>query len=187
MADLGDFTRYVEQYQAATAADGDEPAAPQDTFTWFGQTIRIANDIGPMPFLQFADAASAGLGADDMDGLAAMYAMLRECIDERDFATFRTLATKNRVTGDALLEVVGGIIEAATGRPTVQPSSSLDGSPSTSTMSPSRSSSTVVDLPSLSTAEKVARDLRVAFPPESRPDLREALRLVDEPLDVATG
>lgn len=187
MADLGDFTQYAKTYDAATTGEADE--TPQDTFAWFGETIRVQRDIGPMPFLAFADAAAGGLGTEDLEGLAAIHAMLRECIEPADFALFSRLATKHKVDGDGLLEIVGKIMEAETGRPTRQPSTSSDGSPSTSASSQPNSSQLVPDSPSLSTEERVARDLRIPLPPETRPDARAALRLVDEPLDLeaATG
>jgi hypothetical protein len=46
-----------------------------------GKRFRLSESIGLMPLLKFSHAAKGGLGADDMEGLDAMYLLIRSCID----------------------------------------------------------------------------------------------------------
>lgn len=180
MANFGDFTRYTQVYDEATA---DVPAEA-GTFTWFGAEIRIRGEIGLMPLMRFSAAASRGLNSDDIEGLAALYRVLESSIDERDWSTFRDLAEENNIDGDVLVDVVGGIIAELAGRPTKRLSDSSDGQPTASSTSRPVSSSPVA-VPR-SVEEKVAADLGIPLPPETRPDLRASLRLVDEPIAEAS-
>jgi hypothetical protein len=52
-----------------------------DYVEMLGRKFRIANRIGLMPLMRFAMLSKQGVQADDVEGLAAMYALIRDCID----------------------------------------------------------------------------------------------------------
>jgi hypothetical protein len=117
------------------------------TIEFKGQRFRIADKIGLMPLMRFAHAASQDLDTDDLEGLAAVYTMLRDCIhpgtpacggcgacatdptscpsyDPGDWRKFEAWATETKADGEELLPVVGQVIEILTARPTKGPSGS---------------------------------------------------------------
>jgi hypothetical protein len=96
----------------------------------FGETFEIAERIGLMPMMRFAKAAKSGLDSSDMDGLAAMYDLLGQCIAEKDWPRFEAAADRARADGDELMGVVTRVFEVLSERPTRRPSDSSDG-PST--------------------------------------------------------
>jgi hypothetical protein len=49
---------------------------------FMGERFRLAEKIGLMPMLAFANASKNGLDSDDMAGLAAMYALIRDVVDQ---------------------------------------------------------------------------------------------------------
>ena len=53
-----------------------------NSIEFLGERFRLAESIGLMPLLAFAAASKKGLDSSDMDGLAAMYAMIRDCLDQ---------------------------------------------------------------------------------------------------------
>lgn len=65
---------------AAVQATVEGAAVQAETITFLGRDFRIADKVGLMPLLAFANASKAGLRTEDLDGLAAMYAMIRDCI-----------------------------------------------------------------------------------------------------------
>jgi hypothetical protein len=120
---------------------------------FLGRTFRVAEDVGLMPLLKFAHAADGGLGSEDLAGMSAMYAMIRDCIhpgspctcgapvpdgqtirealhrsgcgyDPGDWAEFERHAIDQRADGDELFELVGDVIEMVTARPTKRRSGS---------------------------------------------------------------
>jgi hypothetical protein len=144
VANIGDFGAAVREVKKARSGD-------PDTFTFYGETFRIADEIGVMPLMEFAAAASSGLDSAEVEGMAAMYAMLADCLadEERDengklvrpaeFPRFRQVAKQHKADGDTLLAVCTRVYEVVSGRPTEQPSDSSDGQSSTSpSSSPSR-------------------------------------------------
>src|SRR3954452_16337989 len=50
---------------------------------FLGERFGLAESIGLMPMLAFANASKQGLDSDDMAGLSAMYALIRDVIDQR--------------------------------------------------------------------------------------------------------
>lgn len=170
MIDLGDFSTYAKTVEAA---EGDEE--PVRSFDWFGSKIRLRDHVAPMKFASFYTAMR-----DRKIGPAEMRDVLVSTIHPEDFSTFSDLADDNDVDGAGLLAVINKILEAFAARPTKQPSTSSDGSPTTSPTSTPDSEPKEQAQPS--TEERVAEFLGVPLPPESRPDARAALRLVDEPI-----
>jgi len=108
---------------------------------FMGEHYRIADKVGLMPLMRFAYAARKGTDADDMEGLAAIYDMLRDCLDPADWIRFQDDATAKKADGDQLVAVVSQTIEVLTARPTEPPSDSSPGRSSTSTRSTGSSSS----------------------------------------------
>jgi hypothetical protein len=109
-----------------------------------GEDFRLADKMGLMPLMRFAKVAQDGVNAEDLAGLTAMYDLLEQCIHPEDWPRFVAAATKHRVQGDDLMEVVKQAIEAMSARPTARSSASSDGPPLTKPSSTESSSSPVV-------------------------------------------
>ena len=103
-----------------------------DTFVFFGETFTMADEVGTMPLLEFAAAADAGTDASEMAGLAAMHALLRDCLVDEDWSRFRAVAKKNKADAPVLLEVCTRVYEVISGRPTELPTGSAGGQSSSS-------------------------------------------------------
>lgn len=56
---------------------------------FLGKDFAIADKIGLMPLMRFAHAAKSGLDSDDMEGMAAMYDMLRQAIADEPVFVFQ--------------------------------------------------------------------------------------------------
>jgi hypothetical protein len=56
---------------------------------FLGKDFAIATKIGLMPLMRFAHAAKSGLDSDDMEGMAAMYDMLRQAIADEPVFVFQ--------------------------------------------------------------------------------------------------
>lgn len=132
------------------------------TVEFMGERFRIAGKIGLMPLLKFS--AHADMSTSDPGALAAMYSMLKDCIecgkpgcgkcpaceagDERDCAEsdpgdwkrFEQHAIDTKADADELLDVITRVIELISGRPTEQPSTSSPGRQSIRDGSMARSS-----------------------------------------------
>jgi len=52
------------------------------TIEFLGKRFRLSESIGLMPLLMFANSAKAGVDSDDMEGMAAMYALIRDTVDQ---------------------------------------------------------------------------------------------------------
>lgn len=94
---------------------------------FFGETFRMAEKIGAMSVMRFAKIAAAGADSSDMDGLAAMYDLIKACIHRDDWSRFERVADDNSASEDELFEVVGQVLGAQADRPTERPSDSSDG------------------------------------------------------------
>jgi hypothetical protein len=126
-----------------------------------GQHFRVADHVGLMPLLKFAHEASSGATEDSMEGMAAMYAMIRDCIhpgrectcakpggkhqpgceyDPGDWERFERYAIEQRAEGEDLMAVVEQAMEVVSARPIRQPSGSSPPGRPTSRKSRSRSS-----------------------------------------------
>lgn len=110
---------------------------------------RIADKIGLMPLLKFAHVSSKGIDSADMEGLAAMYAMVRDALDtarpqgERrdpdtgeltlvdvapsEFDRFERDAIESKADDKEIFAVVQEVMEALAARPTGSPSGSSPG------------------------------------------------------------
>jgi hypothetical protein len=97
-----------------------------------GRTFRMADSIGLMPLLKFAHASSQGLDSNDMQGLSALYAMIRDCIAEDDFGAFERHAMDTKAEGDDIMAMVQRCVQVISARPTSPPGDSSAGRPSIS-------------------------------------------------------
>ena len=136
------------------------------------EEFAIADKVGLMPLLKFAHAAKSGLDSADMDGMAALYDMLQQCIadapvlvrrddgrpidspadmDEDDevkmlggWPEFERHAIQAKADDEDLVNVVQRVMTLLTERPTSKPSDSSAGQQSTAPISPADSSSLAV-------------------------------------------
>jgi hypothetical protein len=51
-----------------------------NSIEFLGERFRLAENVGMMPLLRYANASKQGLDSDDLEGMAAMYAMIRGII-----------------------------------------------------------------------------------------------------------
>lgn len=131
----------VQQLQAANEGvviDG-------DFVEFMGEKFKMGERIGLMPLLKFAHVSSKGVNAGDMEGLAAMYALIRDCIAADQWERFEQTAIEKQAEDTDLLDVVAKTIEALSARPTQRRSGSSSGSPTT--QGSSKVSSTVSRAP----------------------------------------
>lgn len=115
------------------------------TIERWGRSFELAPKVGLLPLLRFAHLAKQGMDSTDIEGMDAMYVLLRQCFTAESWAAFEDAATEALADGDELLEVVGAAMTAMTARPTGRPSDSSGGSQTTSTNSAGDSSSPVID------------------------------------------
>lgn len=99
---------------------------------FLGESFRLGESVGLMPLMKFAHAANSGMDSDNLDGLAAMYALIRDTVHAEDWDRFERHAIDKHAEGDELFAFVGKAIEAISARPTRRRSDSSDGAPSTS-------------------------------------------------------
>lgn len=104
------------------------------------RAFRIAETIGLMPLLRFAHSAKSGLDTDDMEGMAALYTMIRDVVHEGDWEDFQEYATVVKAEDEELLEFVSGAIEVISARKVAQRGSSSATSRKTSAKSKGNSS-----------------------------------------------
>lgn len=119
-------------------------AAPAAVLTFEGRTFRLAGKVGLMPLMKFAHLAKQDVDANEMEGLVAIYDLLRSVIADEDWAGFEEHASLMRADGDDLMDVVTQAIEAISARPTDRPSDSSAGPSTTSPSSAESSSSQVI-------------------------------------------
>lgn len=132
------------------------------TVEFMGRRFRVAEKIGVMPLLKFSMYADVSI--NDMRGLAAMYAMLRDCIhpgtpgcgecaackndretdcgsyDPGDWKAFEDHAMETRADADEIFKVITDVTEMISGTPTERPSGSRPGRRAISSGSTGRSS-----------------------------------------------
>ena len=119
------------------------PVAPDGKVEFMGGYFGMAQSIGLMPLLQFAHAAKQGLDSGDMEGMAALYAVIRDCIDNErpqkevdgelvddglsEWDRFQRHTIDHKAGGEELMAVVQKCIEAISARPTRPPGDSSAG------------------------------------------------------------
>jgi hypothetical protein len=126
-----------------------------DVISFLGEKFRIAENVGAMPGLAFADASKRGLDSGDMAGMAALYRMIRDVIyrpklfdangervideitgkpafDESEWRRFEEHAIDEQADGEDLMEFVGEAMAVISARPPKRRGNSSAPSPITS-------------------------------------------------------
>lgn len=137
---------------------------------FLGEHFRLAERIGLMPMLAFANASKAGLDSEDMAGLAAMYALIRDVVDQTrppkidestgsqvhdaagvpewdgpsEWMRFERHAMDMQADGEELMDFVSRAMAVVAARPTQPRRRSLGTSPPTSEKSKAALSSPVM-------------------------------------------
>lgn len=110
-----------------------------DYLEFFDEKFRLADRVGIAPLVKFGNAANRGLDSDDMEGLAAMYSLIRSVIhrpplldddgkqqvdengkklrDEREWHRFMDLAEDEAAEGEEVMDFVNRAMEVMAARP----------------------------------------------------------------------
>lgn len=97
-----------------------------------GKEFAIADKVGLMPLMEFAYHANSGLDTSDLNALAAIYEMLKDCIHEKEWPRFVRHAKETKAGAEEMMPVVQATIELLTANPTGQGSDSSEPSHATS-------------------------------------------------------
>lgn len=97
------------------------------TIEFLGAEFHVADKVSSLAFMRFAKVAKAGTDAEDMDGLAAMYDLLQQCIATEDWHRFEAHADTQRADSEQLLEVIQKVFAVLADRPTGRSSDASDG------------------------------------------------------------
>lgn len=132
-----------------------------DSVEFLGERFKIADSVGLMPLMRFAYTAQRGTLSRDMEGLVAMYTLIRDCLaDEKEWQRFQDHASAKKADEDQLLEFVSDTIELLTARPTQRPSDSSAGPlPTSGSSTESSSSPDTQDGPGLVLVSDLAKEL----------------------------
>jgi Domain of unknown function (DUF1707) len=105
-------TRATRPPRAKPAAKKqEEPEGP--FLELFGDTYKVATQVGIWPLMQFARAAETGTALTDHRGLAACHAFLEQVVDPEDWARFQNDMITKRVNDlDALLTAARQAVDA---------------------------------------------------------------------------
>jgi hypothetical protein len=98
-----------------------------DQIEFLGRGFTVAAKVGLMPLLRFAKAAKSGLDSSDVEGMAAMYDLLQQCIVDEEWAAFEQHATTQRADDEDLMDFIKRVMAVLSGRPTKRPSDSSTG------------------------------------------------------------
>lgn len=148
-----------------SAVEGAVQTDDDNSIEFLGKRFRLAERVGLMPMLAFAAAAKKGLDSDDMDGLAAMYALVRDVLDrERPLAyddegeqvfdpdgspkyagksqwqLFEEHCYEEQADGEEIMEFIGKAMSVISARPRKRREISSGSSPRTSPRSRDASS-----------------------------------------------
>lgn len=142
------------------------PETREGYLEFLGEEFRLAERIGMMPLLAFANASKEGLDSEDMAGMAAMYALIRDTIDQSriqrvdadrkleydgagqpvyegpsEWQRFEKHAINQQAEGEELMEFIGRAMGVISARPRKRREISSGSSPRTSPSSKESSSS----------------------------------------------
>jgi len=120
--------------------DTDEPVVVP-TVELRGKRFAVREQgVSLLALMKFATIAKRGQTSDDMEGLAALYALLRTCIADSDWSAFEDHANDVGAQGEDLMHVVTDAVQVAAARPTQLPPGSPDGRSTTAPSSAGTSS-----------------------------------------------
>ncbi len=115
-----------------------------DYIIFYGEQFQIADEVGGMVMFDFADVAARGIDSNEMEGLAAMRALIKDCLADGEWQRFHDATIRHKVPPDVLMAVATKVYEVISSRPTESPSGSAGGrsntSPSSSTSASRRES-----------------------------------------------
>lgn len=143
------------------------PESRDGYLDFLGEPFRLAERVGMMPLLAFANASKQGLDSDDMEGMAAMYALIRDVIDQSrvqktdpetgepavdgagapvyegpsEWQRFERFCMEQQAEGEELMEFIGRAMGVIAARPRKRRGISSSSSPRTSPSSRAGSSS----------------------------------------------
>ena len=86
------------------------PPVDVRTVEFLGEEFAIADKIGLMPLMRFAHAAKSGLDSADMEGMAAMYDMLRQCIADESVYVFQGRQITRETAGELPPEAMDQVV-----------------------------------------------------------------------------
>jgi hypothetical protein len=144
-----------------------EDARQGDTITFYDRQYRISDRVALLPLLEFANAADNDMDSGDMEGMAALYRLIRSCFyrgepacgqcehctgqypepkrcqyyKPGDWEKFKRHATDVCADEDDILDVVREVIEVVSARPTRPRSGSSPPGPGSTASSKELSSS----------------------------------------------
>ena len=101
---------------------------------------KLADEVGIIPLMRWA--AAADLSTDDSGAMGAMWAILQDMVDAKEFPAWVKHATRLKSDAEEVLDFVNVCMEAITGNPTERPASSSGTQQSTSGESTETSSAT---------------------------------------------
>lgn len=147
------------------AVEGAVELDDTNSIEFLGKRFRLAERVGLMPMLAFAAASKKGLDSDSLEGLAAMYALIRDCLDQTrvqavndedelifeedgsprwdgpsQWQQFEAHCYEEQADGDELMEFIGKAMSVVSARPRKRRETSSGGSPQTSPKSRDASS-----------------------------------------------
>jgi hypothetical protein len=116
-------------------------------------------ELGPLEISEIAQLQ--GVAADSAKAVAFMSEFFASILGPTQYPAFREMTVRNTTKPEILVEIIQGIFEDFTNRPTVQPSESSDGLPNIETKSSDALSDRVIERlkgrPDLQTAVILAR------------------------------
>lgn len=115
-----------------------EPAPVVPTVELRGKRFRVREQgVSLLALMKFATLAKkqaakrqadpTASGGDDMEGLSALYSLLRSCVADDEWEAFEDHANDVGAGSEDLMHVVKDAVSAAAGRPTQPPNGSPDG------------------------------------------------------------
>lgn len=159
----------IRTQDVQAAVEGAPVADDADSIEFLGKRFRLAQNIGMMPLLAFANAQKQGLDSEDMEGMAAMYALIRDTVDQTrvqaadpetgqpsfdtvgepiwegpsDWQRFERHCIDAKADGEELMTFIGKAMGVISARPRKRREVSSPSSPQTSPSSKESSSSPV--------------------------------------------
>lgn len=143
-----------------------------ETVEWLGEQFHVADRVSSLTVMRFAKLAKSNIDVAQMEGLAAMYDLLEQCVHPDDWARFEAHADDQRADGEQLLAVVKQVFAVIAARPTRR-SSDSSGGPRTIEPNSTDDSS----LPDTGPDRAIIR-----LNDQGRPDLARVIRLRQESL-----
>lgn len=145
-----------------------------ESIPFHGADFHVAEKVGLMPLMRFAKLAKAGVDVETMEGLAAVYDLLEQCIHPDDWNRFCQHVTDLRLDNEELLELVPKVMSVLADRPTGR---SSDSSVGPRTIEPSS--------PVVSSSPDTGPDRVIGmFNEQGRPDLALLVRKRQESLSA---